>query len=75
MFENIIIEIELKILQDFKKPMSWNVVHSLLSNEERLQVLVTAVPGEYQESLHECLTRAYVIMKLFNTDHLINVNF
>ena len=39
----------------------------------KLQVLVAAVPGEFQEPLHECLTRAYVIMKLNNSNHSINV--
>ena len=50
-----------------------NAVHSLLSEEKNLQVLVSAVPKEFQESLHECLTRCYVIMKLYNSTYLIDV--
>ena len=51
-----------------------NVVHALLSEEKNIQVLVSAVPKEFQESLHECLTRCYVIMKLYNSNLLINVD-
>ena len=50
-----------------------NVVHSLLSEEKNLQVMVSAVPEEFQDSLHKCLTRSYVILKLYNSTHKINV--
>ena len=33
-----------------------NVVHSLLSEEKNLQVIVSAVPEFFQNLLHECLT-------------------
>ena len=39
-----------------------NVVHSLLSEEKNLQVMVSVVPQEFQDLLHECLTRSYVIL-------------
>ena len=50
-----------------------NVAHVLLSNEKNLQVLVSTVPGEFQGSLHECLTRLYVITKLYNSTYFINI--
>ena len=31
------------------------------------------MPERFQDSLHECLTRAYVIIKLYNSSHSINV--
>ena len=38
-----------------------------------MQVLMSTVPEEFQLTLHECLTRSYVILKLYNSTHLINV--
>ena len=55
------------------QPNPGNVAHALLSNEKNLQVLVSTVPGEFQESLHECLTRFYVITKLHNSIYIINI--
>ena len=51
-----------------------NVVHSLLSKEKNLEVMVSAVPEKFQKALHECLTRCYVILKLYNSMHKINVD-
>ena len=36
-----------------------NVVHTLLSQEENIQVLVSAVPEEFQDSLYICLSKSY----------------
>ena len=35
--------------------------------------MVSQVPEEYQEKLHECLSRSYVITKLYNSTFKINV--
>ena len=50
-----------------------NVAHTLLSQEENIQVLVSAVPEEFQDSLYICLSRSYVILKLYNSSLKINV--
>ena len=44
-----------------------NVVHSLLSEEKNLQVIVSLVPDKFQNLLHESLTRSYVILKVYNS--------
>ena len=51
----------------------YNNVRKSNYEKPKIQVLVSVVPKEYQESLHECITRCYVIMKLYNSTHLINV--
>ena len=50
-----------------------NVAHALLSNEKNFKVLVSTIPEEFQKSLHECLTRLYVICKLYNSTYFINI--
>ena len=50
-----------------------NVIHSMLSREKNLSVLVSQVPEEYQEKMHDCLSRSYVITKLYNSTFKINV--
>ena len=50
-----------------------NVAHALLSNEKIFKVLVSTIPEEFQKSLHECLTRLYVICKLYNSTYFINI--
>ena len=50
-----------------------NIVHSIFSNEKNLSVLVSQVPVNYQEKMHECLSRSYVISKLYNSTYKINI--
>ena len=50
-----------------------NVIHSLLSIEKNLNVLVSQVPDIYQDKLHDCISRLYVISKLYNSTFKINV--
>ena len=50
-----------------------NVIHSLLSDENKLQVLVSQVPEQFQDKLHDCISRGYAIVKLYNSSEKINV--
>ena len=50
-----------------------NVVHALLSEEKNLQAMVSEVPGEFQDSLHQCLSRSYVILNLYSSSHKIGI--
>ena len=42
-----------------------NIVHSLLSKESNIQVLVSLVPTNFQEKMHDCISRVYTITKLY----------
>ena len=44
-----------------------------MSSEKNLSVLVSQVPEEFQDKMHDCLSRAYVICKLYNSTYSINV--
>ena len=50
-----------------------NIVHSLLSKESNIQVLVSLVPTNFQEKMHDCISRVYTITKLYNSSHKIDV--
>jgi len=52
---------------------SGNVVHTLLSKQSNIDVLVSLVDEKYHSNLKECISRCYTITKLYNSDMLIDV--
>ena len=53
---------------------SGNTIHTLLSQERNIEVLRSLVPERFQEALHDCITRSYVITKLYNSTYKIDVD-
>ena len=47
-----------------------NVVHELMSREKNIEVLVSLVPEKLKKSLHECISRAYAITKVYNSSYM-----
>ena len=50
-----------------------NVIHTIMSKECNIQVLVSLVPLRFQEKMHDCISRVYTITKLYNSSHKIDV--
>ena len=44
-----------------------------MSKEKNIQVLTSLVPGRFQQALHECISRAYAITKIYGSTHVIKV--
>ena len=44
-----------------------------MSKEKNIQVLTSLVPGRFQQALHECISRAYSITKIYSSTHAIEV--
>ena len=50
-----------------------NVVHALLSSEIHIEALVNQVPEQYQHDLHDCVSRLYTIVKIYNGSSNVDV--
>lgn len=51
-----------------------NATHILLSQDLNIKVLCSLVPTRYLNALHDLISRIYVIIKIYNSSHILNID-